>query len=108
MTPTNMHDDTSVMNAEIWVWIWFFASTIAVGVMFGNIFGSSDGRYSDDTSFGWGPFFGGIVVGLVANIPFMALFDVVKKLLAVNKDVLANTVATRKHTARIPLPSEDD
>lgn len=96
------NEETDITNTQVWMWIWYGASALATGVIFGNVFQSS--TYRGETVFAWGPFLGGVVVGLIANIPLMALFDVGKKILATQRESLANGVATRKHTARIPLP----
>lgn len=113
-------DDADATTISAWMWVWFFSSALATGVALGNIFQTSS-DFSRGTEFGWPAFFGGVVFGLIANIPLLALFLLGKKilanlvgvrinskqLLAIESDALANGVATRKHTARIPVPMNE-
>lgn len=73
--------DTS--SLDLWMWIWFGASAIAVGILFGNVFATTeDGLFSSGgPEFNVGAMFGGFIVGAISNIPGMAIFHIIKKIL---------------------------
>ncbi len=58
------------------MWTWFIASTIGVGVLFGNAFSTG---YREE--FNAGAMFGGFIVGAIGCLPAMAFFNVLLRIL---------------------------
>lgn len=83
MNHKHLREIADSSSAELWMWIWFVASAIAAGIVFGNVFASSGGGLFSDgqREFNVGAMLGGVVAGLITNIPAMAIFTVLKKIL---------------------------
>lgn len=63
------------VRLELWLWAWMGLSSIAAGVLAGNVFAHQEAGFAGDEShFNGAAFFGGLVGGAIANIPVMVLF----------------------------------
>lgn len=58
-----------ITHYELLMWIWFAASIISIGILFGNMFATPSGGFSSGSDFNAGAMFGGFAIGLITSIP---------------------------------------
>lgn len=60
-------------DVEAWFWAWFCLSAIVVAIAAGNIVG--------DDGFHVGAALGGLVAGVIGNLPAWVVFDMLRRIL---------------------------